>query len=835
MKVKRGTSKAGLASWAANTVCFSSLTRNFFARSMFYGANGPEARISGSSTFSDRSLRPRGSYQAQGEDGTDRIQQSYGEGVPGNEGVVVKLETANQGMTSRRQIALAVGLGILMMIGALISSAGIAKANDSSYPVRLCSPERFDGNGYPYGTFNSSLGTGTRVFYKAANGNITYDTMSLGQSTWTLWDPALRCNTANSSGSQLGDYGIRFFNDDTGLISKGEEGGLEFVAPAGTEIQQLSMKGRALRANDPAGNQGGISNGGTQLKEDFIQPQGQTPVAVPNQTYQAVSIGASVAQNASKVRLSLVCNPGNGATVCIGGIGQTVLLNDLVLTLGDLVKPTVTIGSSPLTTEGQWVSGTATLNYTAQDSQSGLRETSVYIDNNLVDEKTYPCNLVIGTGSGDYDKYMGKTQQPCPLTPQTESVSIDTTRFGDGLHTLKVCARDFARSTSYWKDGPEKGTNSCSNDKTIRIDNTAPAAPEQAEAINTRIPRSVNPYDVSWTDPGTGDNGSPIHEVRYEVVNQAGNEVVSTTSVDNGSGSNDPASQPAADNIEDIPYLQTPLASGEFKLQMRLVDEVGHVSKATDVPLSYSCMNSGGDPLPQANIAMGLIEPGQATEAATEFLALDQGDDSTVVGKVRGPGQMPVNGADLCINAKPVVDPQLQVLNEVETNGNGNYSSELTPGPSRNLLTVFRQGHRETWSDPVSTQVTVAPTLSSTLKGGDSKWYKNQKRAYVRTGKIAWFRGSIPGPYNDKVVVVLQGKAANQSDNQYRAFRRYRTRNGGKYQMRNIFYNNSTTGKKAYLKVRVQVRNQSGYPYSQGDSKAMTLVVLPKKKHNKKK
>ncbi|HNC15654.1 MAG TPA: hypothetical protein PLV77_07120, partial [Solirubrobacterales bacterium] len=85
----------------------------------------------------------------------------------------MKLETANQGMTSRRQIALAVGLGILMMIGALISSAGIAKANDSSYPVRLCSPERFDGNGYPYGTFNSSLGTGTRVFYKAANGNIT--------------------------------------------------------------------------------------------------------------------------------------------------------------------------------------------------------------------------------------------------------------------------------------------------------------------------------------------------------------------------------------------------------------------------------------------------------------------------------------------------------------------------------------------------------------------------------------------------------------------------------------------------------------------------------------
>ena len=224
--------------------------------------------------------------------------------------------------------------------------------------------------------------------------------------------------------------------------------------------------------------------------------------------------------------------------------------------------------------------------------------------------------------------------------------------------------------------------------------------------------------------------------------------------------------------------------------------------------------------------------PQQAPELASDFLGLDQGEKSTIVGKVRGPGQMPINGADLCINAKPVVDPQLQLLSEATTNGNGNFTSPLTPGPSRNLLTVFRQGHRETWSDPVKTEVTVAPTLSVGLKGA---YTVSKTKAVVRSGQRVWFKGIIPGPYPDKVLVVMQGKAkgagADSNPKTWRAFRRYRTRFGGKFKMPNRFYNNSTT-KKAYLRIRSQVRNQVGYPYSEGDSKIMTLVVLPKKKKN---
>lgn|GEM_PF-3433727 len=743
----------------------------------------------------------------------------------------MKLEPVIREPRRARSFVFAFVAGLLMLVGSMISTVGVAKADETSYPVRLCSPTFYDGNGYAHPTHNSGLGDGTRPYQKAANGTVTYGQVAVSETfKWDIWDAALACAANNANQAGVSSFGISFFKPNVFLFNKGEEGGLEFTAPAGEEIQQLSMSGRALLPNDPHSSQGGISNGGGKMKMEFLVPQGQSTTYVPNQNYSSWPFGASTAQHSQKVRLGLLCDPAGGATICIGAGQKAVTMNNLILTLGDLQRPSVTIAKTPLT-DGEWVSGQQQIKFTAHDDESGLRQTRVFVDNQLVSEKIYPCNTIMGEFAGSYSGTMAKSYKPCPQTPQSETVTVDTTKFGDGEHTVRVCARDFARWTTYWKgSNDQQGPERCTEQVKVNIDNTAPAAPEEASAINTRIPRAVNPYDVSWANPGVGDKGSPIHEVRYKVVDQVGKEVVSETTVDNGSTSTDPANFKTAENIDSIPTLTTPLNQGEFKLQMRLVDEVGHISKMTEVPLSYSCSNSGGTPLPQANIAMGLIEPGENVETAKSFLALDQGEKSTVVGKVRGPGQMPINGADICVNAKPVVDPQLQFMSMATTNGNGNFSTPLQPGPSRNLLSVFRQGHREVWSDPVSTAVTVAPTLSTTLKGGPNKWFKNQKVAKVRTGKVAWFKGAIPGPYNDKVVVVLQGKAAGTSDKNYRAFRRFRTRWGGKYKMRNVFYNHSKTGKKAYLTIRAQVRNQVGYPYVQGDSPEMTLVVLPKKK-----
>lgn len=733
--------------------------------------------------------------------------------------------TKQFGTEGRRPFAVLAFLsGLVLAIVASAALPQLASAGPTEYPVRLCSPV-YPGNG---NTFNPGIGNPS-VYSRDSGGSIQNE-MTMHGSNFTVWDPALRCGNRNSGeNTSVGSYGMRLLNASSSVWDENDEAGLQWVVPAGLSIRQVGMKGRALHpAGGPNDPQGGIGGGGTFLKFEFVG--GESKRWNPSPTYQSMNgFSASEVQNTSTYRLGIICDPVNSGTVCIGGQGENALINDLQFTVTDPIKPSITIGNSPIA-NSDWVSGSQNVTFTAEDNGSGLRETAVFVDDSLITEKTIGgCSIIDGTFAAGADSIkQATTWKPCTDDPVTDTVAIDTTKFGDGLHNLKVCARDFAGSSRHW-NGDVKAAWTCAQDKEIKIDNTAPSAPETADAIDTRIPRAVNPNDVTWTNPGTEDGGSPIHAVAYNVVNQAGKTVVPPQVVTNGADSTVPANKPAADNIIHVPTLNTPQEAGEYSVQMNLIDSVGHVGKVAEVPVSYSCENSGGIPLPQADIAMGLVEPQEPTELAKDFLGLDQGEKSTVVGKVRGPGQMPINGADLCINAKPVVDPQLQLLNEATTNGNGNYTSPLTPGPSRNLLTVFRQGHRETWSDPVRTDVTVAPTLSTGLEGD---YGAVKTKVKVRSGQKVWFKGQIPGPYPDKVLVVMQGKAKGVGEDSdpksWRAFRRYRTRFGGKFTMPNRFYNTSKT-RKAHILVRSQVRNQVGYPYSEGDSQVLEVVILPKK------
>lgn len=90
----------------------------------------------------------------------------------------------------------------------------------------------------------------------------------------------------------------------------------------------------------------------------------------------------------------------------------------------------------------------------------------------------------------------------------------------------------------------------------------------------------------------------------------------------------------------------------------------------------------------------------------------------------------------------------------------------------------------------------------------------------VRNKGYATFSGGIPGPHNNHIVVVLQV----ESGKGWRAFRRYRTREGGRFKMRYRF--NRTLTPTTYV-MRAQVRKQAAFPYEQGDSRMVRLRVLP--------
>ena len=95
------------------------------------------------------------------------------------------------------------------------------------------------------------------------------------------------------------------------------------------------------------------------------------------------------------------------------------------------------------------------------------------------------------------------------------------------------------------------------------------------------------------------------------------------------------------------------------------------------------------------------------------------------------------------------------------------------------------------------------------------------RRSILANGQVAHLEGEIPGPRNDDVVVVLQVRLGKG----WLAFRRYRTRGGGRFAADYHFHH---TFHPTVYPMRAQVRETGGYPYVQGNSQRIHLKVLPK-------
>lgn len=702
------------------------------------------------------------------------------------------------GRFSRHGVSLA--LVLLSVLGGAELTMPTASMGSGAYPVRLCSPETFrsDGTGGTFGTGNTSIGS-LRT-YTSDQGAISYGNVG----SWSIWNPALQCAAMNNTNPGQFNFGMHLFTDYEVGWKRGQGGGLEIVAPAGTTIGQVGFKARALLPPS-YGAQGGLAGGGTKMVWEFVgaaNSAGTSGQAVPSNASFGSYGGAGAVQGVSVYRIGQVCEAPNGASICFGP-GQSLLIQDLVVTLLDTVKPNVHLIDSSVS-RGEWVSGKQSISYLVNDGESGIRQAQVFLDNNLIDTKDFPCSTVSGIGAGETNEPMAAKMTPCSTQLEGGTVTIDTRGYGDGEHQLKVCARDFASATTYWG----QDTPSCVN-TTVRIDNTAPVAPEGLDAVSTRVPRSVVPDDIDWKNPGNGDPGAPIRESIYEIVNQDGKVVVPAQTVKVDGPASVSADSVHAENVEAIPTLKTPEQGGNFTLRTRLVDAVGHISGVSTVPLHYSCENAGGA-LPETNVALGLLRQGQDETAATARLALVQGDKAALLGRVRGPGGMPVDEAATCVDAKPVTDPQLETLARVDTDEEGEYRIPLPAGPSRNLVAVVRQGHRESWSDQALTRVRVRPGLKI-------------KRKRIKAGQMLHFTGKIPGPHADRVTVVLQAKVGKG----WQAFRYYRTGQQGRYHLR---YRPRASGLTRPTKfvVRAIVPLQSGYPYQPGSSSRRTIVIQPR-------
>lgn len=187
-------------------------------------------------------------------------------------------------------------------------------------------------------------------------------------------------------------------------------------------------------------------------------------------------------------------------------------------------------------------------------------------------------------------------------------------------------------------------------------------------------------------------------------------------------------------------------------------------------------------------------------------VVIDYGEGETLGGTLLNESRLGVPGAFICIYSGASTDEATELVGVAVTDPDGRYELPLPAGPSRNLTAVYRtdQGQLVAWA---LLQVRASPTLRLANNVAHNKHF-------------AYFSGKIPGPHSDGVVVVLQVKIGKG----WRVFRRYSTRNGGRYTMK---YRFTQTFRPATYTIRAQVAGAPGYPYLPGSSAPEKLRVYP--------
>ena len=559
-------------------------------------------------------------------------------------------------------------------------------------------------------------------------------------------------------------------------------------------------------------------------------------------------------------------------------------LNGIVFILSDDSDPRVDFTNTdrPLLA-GRWVKGTQDVTFDLSDSGSGLRWERLFIDGaelwNL--DHASGCNASSSQTNGEW----ARSYTPCPTGgPWSRAISINTAAFKDGsAHTVQACAQDFGQyqglsgtggqtcsartiATDNTAPGAPGGLTVLSSnparyldqfgaqfalppnegspirkayynivdaagevvtpaqevggvnptalqtiqgpkqpgDYRLRVwledevgfaglaasvpiphDTVPPAAPQNLSVVAPKTPKGADGFDMSWNN--LVDSGSPIDAAHYRVVDAEGGAVVPEKTV-------------TGEGIETIKSLDTPRNRGGFTLQLWLSDAEGNVGSPVSVPLVYDCVRDDAD-------SGALLSSSLGSEGAGRQL-VKQGRGGLLVGKLLDGNGAPVANAPICVFSQVVTDQARKFLGVAVTGADGSYEFAVKPGASRHLVVDYRSEHRE-----ISSKVQLVTKVRPTFEVLD---------ATVRNKGVAQFRGTVPGPHNDFVQVVLQARKGNG----WIVFRRFTTGKEGNYGGRYLFTRTKVATE--YI-MRAQVRKQRGYPYHGGSSERVQVIVYPQR------
>lgn len=318
--------------------------------------------------------------------------------------------------------------------------------------------------------------------------------------------------------------------------SAGTVGGTRFStwrwqAPAGTGIVNVHGQRWQYLRNGFEHRLGGVAAGG-----------GFSPfLSLDTSDGTKRDFGQGFSPYAQAFESRLVCYRQQDDLCQVNGTIQAAV-RSLTISIDDPSRPTAQV-SGPLTGTG-WLRGTQTLSFTGKDVGSGLRFAETSVDGSVRARTELSCAKEMVSG-----QWRGTRMQPCSTT-SAGTHSIDTRTLADGPHVLRHCAVDFATATG------------CSTDRTIRVDNNAPAAPRDLTVTGGEGWHRTNDFDLTWSEPGQGA-ASPVRASLHLITGKDGYQAGPWVRGESG-------------RVDDI----TVPGAGEYRVEVWLADEAGNQDRS---------------------------------------------------------------------------------------------------------------------------------------------------------------------------------------------------------------------------------------------------------------
>ena len=349
--------------------------------------------------------------------------------------------------------------------------------------------------------------------------------------------------------------GVDYRGETTGLVARAEQNagggrlGLHasawhiFEAPPGASLQSMSFRVSAGRASGCWAMGVWGWSGDSFHPGDHLWGYGADCGAAGGGFTYFVGPVALDLGGRQKVRLGVRCDAAAGCPTN-AGVGTWTSLKDIAVTVRDDTAPAMALRSGALL-GGGWHRGTESAWGDFADNV-GIRQ--IY---GQLEDVSFSYHDFTWAGWPAHKTCDYARPQPCP--PGLDAgVTVDTARVPDGARRLRVVAIDAAGNPAILE-------------RTIRVDNHAPAPPRGAEVPGGQDWRRANGFDVAWANPP--DQVAPIVRAHWRLCRAAGTAECRT-------GSRDTASAARLDGIE-VPE------SGDWIVAVWLEDEAGNVDAGT--------------------------------------------------------------------------------------------------------------------------------------------------------------------------------------------------------------------------------------------------------------